>query len=264
MESQPRPGLTLLGKLVLFVFVVGLLYGAWVFLWPVVRGRFGQSAAGPQAEASPADRSPAFFGRAPEAEIGIAYGTEKQRWLEWAAAEFAKSDDGQRIKINLLPMGSFEGSQAILGGDQRIHAWSPASALVEQGFVQEWGVRRTGSPILRKEPLALTPMVFVMWAERHEAFRAKSGALGFDTVARALQEKSGWAGLAGKPEWGLFKFGHTHPNESNSGLMTIVLAAYSCICEVAATISFVKVISFTHLMQVHPYHPGTTKRTGAP
>src|ERR1700675_1205172 len=44
----------------------------------------------------------------------------------------------------------------------------------------------------------------------------------------------------------------------------IVLAAYSCICEVAATASSTKLISFTHLMQVHPYHPGTTRRTGAP
>src|SRR5579859_4825019 len=46
--------------------------------------------------------------------------------------------------------------------------------------------------------------------------------------------------------------------------LCIVLAAYSCICEVAAVISSANVISFTHLMQVHPYQPGTTKRTGAP
>src|SRR5580704_13959540 len=44
----------------------------------------------------------------------------------------------------------------------------------------------------------------------------------------------------------------------------IVLAAYSCICEVAVAESSVKVISSTHLMQVHPYHPGTTRRTGDP
>ena len=32
--------------------------------------------------------------------------------------------------------------------------------------------------------------------------------------------------IAGKPEWGLFKFGHTHPDQSNSGLLTLVLMAY--------------------------------------
>jgi len=166
------------------------------------------------------------FGDAPAAEIGIAYGTEKKRWLEWAASEFAKTRDGERIKVNLIPMGSLEGAQAVLGNDQRIHAWSPASGLYKETFAQEWAVSHSGNPILREEALALTPMVFVMWAERHDAFRTKLGPAGFETVARALGDKTGWAGIAGRPEWGLFKFGHTHPNESNSGLMTLVLMAY--------------------------------------
>ena len=123
-------------------------------------------------------------------------------------------------------MGSLEGAQAVLAGDQRIHVWSPASALYKDTFVQEWKVDHPNEPIVREEALALTPMVFVLWAERNEAFRAKLGPAAFDTVSRALAEKSGWAGIAGKPEWGLFKFGHTHPNESNSGLMTLVLMAY--------------------------------------
>jgi Ca-activated chloride channel family protein len=47
------------------------------------------------------------------------------------------------------------------------------------------------------------------------------------TVNQALKSKGGWDEIAHKPEWGLFKFGHTHPNQSNSGLMTIVVAAYT-------------------------------------
>src|SRR5262249_55677506 len=31
---------------------------------------------------------------------------------------------------------------------------------------------------------------------------------------------------AQKPEWGLFKFGHTHPNQSNSGLATLLLMTH--------------------------------------
>jgi len=55
----------------------------------------------------------------------------------------------------------------------------------------------------------------------------KYKTVSFTAVGQALQEKGGWDAIAQKPDWGLFKFGHTHPNESNSGLMTIVLAAYS-------------------------------------
>ena len=226
--NDKAPGLTPLGKLVLAVFVVACVYGAWFFLRPLV-GRFSSSASGPAPTASVSPAGGGFlsrFGEAPSAEIGIAYGTEKKRWLEWAVEEFEKTKDGERIKINLIPMGSLEGAQAVLGGDRRIHVWSPASALYKETFVQEWGARQSGNPILKEEALALTPMVFVMWAERHEAFRGKLGPVGFDTVSRALAEKTGWAGIAGRPEWGLFKFGHTHPNESNSGLVTLVLMAY--------------------------------------
>ena len=47
------------------------------------------------------------------------------------------------------------------------------------------------------------------------------------TVDQAFQARGGWDEIAQHPEWGLFKFGHTHPNQSNSGLTTIILAAYS-------------------------------------
>src|SRR6185436_6904128 len=101
-------------------------------------------------------------------------------------------------------MGSLESAQAILAGDSRIHAWSPASALYKDVFVQEWQGKQSGNPIVREEPLALSPMVFVMWAERYEPFIKKYGALTLQTVGAALSEKTGWAGIAQKPEWGLF------------------------------------------------------------
>ncbi len=84
----------------------------------------------------------------------------------------------------------------------------------------------SGNPIAKEDQLALTPMVFVMWQERNQAFIQKYKALNFKTIGEALKEKTGWKGIAQKPEWGLFKFGHTHPNESNSGLAALVLMAH--------------------------------------
>ena len=224
--TEDAPRLTLAGRLVLLVFIAACLYGAWAFLWPQLRRGLTPGPAAGSASSGAGGGFLTGLGAAPAAEIGISYGTEKKRWLEWAAAEFAKTKDGERIKVNLIPMGSLEGAQAVLAGDQRIHVWSPASALYKDTFVQEWKVNHSNQPIAREEALALTPMVFVMWAERYRAFQAKGGSVSFDTIARGLGEKTGWAGIAGKPEWGLFKFGHTHPNESNSGLMTLVLMAY--------------------------------------
>jgi Ca-activated chloride channel family protein len=49
----------------------------------------------------------------------------------------------------------------------------------------------------------------------------------FDTVGRALSEEGGWGTIAGRPEWGRFKFSHTDAAQSNSGLMTLILMAHA-------------------------------------
>src|SRR5215475_5258074 len=212
-SSSEGPKLTALGKIFIFLFIIACVAGAYYLF------------VGKKSFQATKEAATSMLSGGPPVEIGIAYGTEKQRWLEWAVAEFAKTPDGKRIKINLIPMGSLEGAHAILGGDQRINVWSPASALYKDIFVQEWQVKYSQNPILKEEPIALSPMVFVMWDERYQAFIQRYKTLSFLTVSQALEEKGGWDSIAHKPEWGLFKFGHTHPNESNSGLMTIVLAA---------------------------------------
>jgi ABC-type glycerol-3-phosphate transport system substrate-binding protein len=208
------PRLTVLGKLFVFVFIAACAFGAY----SLFTGKKSLKEALPST-------SGIVSGGSSE-EIGIAYGTEKQRWLEWAVGEWEKTSDGKRIKVNLIPMGSLEGARAIVSGDKRINVWSPASAAYKDIFVQEWQVKYPGNPILKEEPLALSPMVFVMWDERYTAFVNHYRFVSLSTIHDALQEKSGWAAIANQPDWGLFKFGHTHPNESNSGLMAIVLAAY--------------------------------------
>src|ERR1700755_1508725 len=102
---------SLLGKIIVVVAIVGCLYGAYYFLLknPPPDDTDPQSNNG-----KPADSSQ-YKGNA--VELGIAYGTEKKSWLEWAVQEFAKTTDGQKIKINLIPKGSQEGAQAIVAGD---------------------------------------------------------------------------------------------------------------------------------------------------
>jgi serine/threonine-protein kinase len=160
--------------------------------------------------------------------IHIAYGTEKQKWLEQATAEFQNTSAGRRVKVELHGMGSVEGAQAVLDGPKPIpfHVWSPASSAYRDVFEQEWRARHKGSPILKGDNLALTPMVFVMWETRHEPLVKKYGKVSFQSVGEAMREPGGWATIAGQASWGRFKFGHTHPNRSNSGLMTLVLMAY--------------------------------------
>jgi Ca-activated chloride channel family protein len=220
MAEPTNTRLTFLGQLLVFIFIVGCGYGAYVL--------FTKKNAAPASgvSASPGEsRSTSGGGETPSVEIGIAIGTEKQRWLEWAVQQFSGSKEGAKIGVKLIPMGSLEAAQAILRGDERIHVWSPASSLYEDVFLREWQLKYNKSPVVRKEALALSPMVFVMWAERYDAFVSKYRGVSFQTIGQALGEVAGWDAIAQKPEWGLFKFGHTHPNQSNSGLMTLVLMA---------------------------------------
>lgn len=234
--------LTILGKFFVFLVLAACFAGAY-YLWtrssgssnPGVPGQNGTSAANGGTPATPAAPGPGSVStpeprtnaNTPAVTIGVAYGTEKRRWLTWAVEEFQKTPEGQRITVKLIPMGSLEGAQAVIKGDQAINVWAPASSLYEGTLVDEWQMNNSGqNPIAKKEILALTPMVFVMWDERYTAFIAKYKELSFRTIALALAETGGWTAIGQKQEWGFFKFGHTHPNQSNSGLMTLVLLAY--------------------------------------
>ncbi|PWT94433.1 MAG: hypothetical protein C5B54_00015 [Acidobacteria bacterium] len=212
------PKITFLGKLIIFLFIAGCFYGAYYFFFQ--RNKTVTSSSNTSSSSSNSS------GAGSSIQIGIAYGTEKKNWLEKAVQDFAATDQGKGIQIDLIPMGSLEGAQAIISGDKRIVVWSPASAIYKDIFVQDWQVKNGGNPIAREESLALSPMVFVFWEERYQAFAAKYKEVSFDTISSALQEKGGWESIAQKPEWGLFKFGHTHPNQSNSGLVTLLLMAY--------------------------------------
>jgi hypothetical protein len=217
---MPEGKLTLWGKIVVVLAIVSCGYLAYYFL---IQKKSAQTPGDQPGATKPAESSQ-WKGNA--TEIGIAYGTEKKSWLEWAVQEFTKTADGQKIKINLIPKGSQEGAQALIAGDKNITAWSPASSLYKGIFVQDWQIKYGNNPILKEESLALTPMVFVMWNERYLAFVQKYKSVNFTTVSQALKEKGGWEAISNKPEWGLFKLGHTNPNKSNSGLMTLVLMAY--------------------------------------
>lgn len=216
---MPNGKQSLIGKVIIVLIIVGCAYGAYYFM---VKKKSSDDSG--STDAAKSAQSSQWKGST--VEIGIAYGTEKKTWLEWAVQEFSKTSDGQKIKIHLIPKGSQEGAQALISGDKTINAWSPASSLYKDTFVQDWQIKYTNHPILKEESLALTPMVFVIWEERYQAFIQKYKALNFTTVSQALQEKGGWDAIAKRPEWGLFKLGHTLPSKSNSGLMTLVLMAY--------------------------------------
>ncbi len=212
MTDDSAPKATLLGKLIIVLVLGGCAFLAWKFL--LAKPDAPAPTGGGQGGA-PVPRSGA------RVRISVAYGTEKDRWLKWAVEEFAKSEP--TIQVDLVAKGSLEGAQALLAGEQ-LHIWAPASTLYTPTFAADWQVKNSKTPFARTETLALTPMVFVWWAERYAAIKQPPQT--FRDIAKLIATPTGWSGIAGKPEWGFLKFGHAHPNQSNSGLIALVLMAH--------------------------------------
>jgi Ca-activated chloride channel family protein len=163
--------------------------------------------------------------------VTILYGSEKQEWLEPMITQYNaaqhKLEDGTVIVVEATPMGSIESMDAILSGESQPVVWSPASDIYVPLANAEWRKDHaedlvTGDP----EKLVLSPVVIAMWQPMAEALGWPDKQLGWADIAALATSKEGWTAY-GYPMWGTFKLGHTHPDYSNSGFVSILAEAYA-------------------------------------
>jgi len=162
----------------------------------------------------------------------ITYGSEKRLWLEEQARQFmqtgAKTKTGKPIQVQGRAMGSGEATQDILSGALKPHVFSPASgayiSLLNQKWLSVAGHLRALSP--PGEPVVLSPMVIAIWKPMAEALGWPGRPLGWSDLLKVSADPKGW-GAYGHGEWGAFKLGHTHPEFSNSGLLSVLAESYA-------------------------------------
>jgi Ca-activated chloride channel family protein len=168
----------------------------------------------------------------PALTVLIAYGSEKKVWLEEQIALFNKTEpklpSGVAFTIEGKAMGSGEATQDIL--DQRLKpaAFSPASdaylTLLNDAWLSQPGHSQPLSA--HAESVVISPLVIAIWKPMAEALGWPKKALGWSDILKASQNPRGWQALQ-RPEWGRFKLGHTHPELSNSGLLSFLAEAYA-------------------------------------
>jgi Ca-activated chloride channel family protein len=177
---------------------------------------------------------------APEPEraavvVKISYGSEKKTFLVDSIEAFHKSrpktEAGRPIQIEAVAEGSAESMEAILAGRSNVAVWSPASSLLVDVLNDRWAEAHGGLGSGRKlvadaPPLMLSPVVIGLWEPMARALGWPSKPIGWSEVAQFAASREGWARY-GHPEWGEFKFGHTHPRYSNSGAIALVAATYA-------------------------------------
>ena len=162
--------------------------------------------------------------------ITMYYGSEKEEWLVPLIEEFNDSkvqiESGAIIQVEATPMGSVEASRQILEGVIEPTVWSPASSLVIPITNAEWRKVHNEDLVTESDDLVLSPVVIAMWESMANALGYPEKQLGWGDIAELAIADEGWEAY-GYPEWGDFKFGHTHPEFSNSGLVSIIAQAYS-------------------------------------
>lgn len=163
-------------------------------------------------------------------ELVFTYGSEKEKWIKDITDSFNrarnKTNGGQRIFVRAIPMGSGELIEDILNGNTKAHITSPASgAFITLGNAESRA--KTGHELVGStESLVLSPVVIAMWKPMAEALGYAKKPIGWADILALAHSDRGWAQY-GFPQWGQFKFGHTHPEYRNSGLISVIAEVYA-------------------------------------
>lgn len=163
-------------------------------------------------------------------ELVFTYSSEKKEWINAVTPAFNAANhttkSGKTIVVTAIPMGSGECIDEILAGRRKPHLTSPASAaFIKLGNAQARA--SSGKDVIEKsENLVLSPVVIAMWKPMAEAIGWGKKPVGWSEILDLARDPQGWS-AHGHPEWGEFKFGHTHPDYSNSGLASIFAEVYA-------------------------------------
>ena len=162
--------------------------------------------------------------------LSIASSNTKRDWLDQVVESFNAAENktaaGNVIKAEVKHVTSGGSMNAILDGEMQPVVWSPGDqSWVAQANAQ-WK-QRTNQPLISQEcPATIyAPLGFAMWRPMAEAMGWPDKPIGWDTIVDLASNPKGWEAY-GHPEWGQFRFGHTHPGYANSGLLSMTAFVY--------------------------------------
>ena len=171
-----------------------------------------------------------------EIRLLFSYGSEKQKWIEDVNAAFnqsgAKTSGGKRITVTAIPKGSGECIDDLISGREHDDLISPASNIFTKLGNAQSRVSTGKDMIGGTQNLVLSPVVIAIWKPMAEAIGGGKKPVGWVDILALARDKKGWSSY-GYPQWGSFKFGHTHPAYSNSGILSLIAENYAAVGKVS-------------------------------
>ncbi len=170
----------------------------------------------------------------PPNAIGISIVTNdtKAEWLGIVTDAFnkqaVKTSAGHDIIVQMIQESSPDPTvKKIVAGELQPALWSPADiSWVEQAnaLLKAQGKAPVVSETCPR--IVYAPTGFMMWRPMAEALGWPAQPIGWQTIVDLAADPQGWAKY-GHPEWGQFKFGHTHPEQSSTGFNMLATLAYA-------------------------------------
>jgi len=163
--------------------------------------------------------------------VQIESSNTKQDWVDAVVKQFnaekRKTAAGHVIAVTVKHVGSGSSKTDILDGKSKPTVWSPGSNPWVAQINQAW-MDRTGKKLVTADCPATTrePIAIAMWEPMARALGWPDRPISWRDLAALSADPKGWA-ARGHPEWGDLKFGHGHPDQSNSGLLSMIVQVYA-------------------------------------
>ncbi|MFQ6029482.1 MAG: substrate-binding domain-containing protein, partial [Dehalococcoidia bacterium] len=179
----------------------------------------GGSAA-PAVGGSPETRAPSG-----SILVTLVSSSTKRDWLDQVVGQFnaagKRTATGAPIVVEVSHTRSGSSMNNILEGGSKPVVWSPGDQSWVTLINENWRQRENRLLISQAcQPTVYAPIGFAMWQPMAEALGWPDTPIGWDTIVELAADPDGWS-TYGRPEWGKFRFGHSHPAYSNTGLLSM-------------------------------------------
>lgn len=162
--------------------------------------------------------------------VTLSSSNTKQTWMDNVITKFnasnPKTPSGKTVQVQVKHVTSGASLEDIQNGLAQPVVWSPGDQSWIEQLNQTWQ-QRNNQPVASQacKSTVYAPVGFVMWRPMAELLGWPDKPIGWDTIVNLASDPNGWATL-GRPEWGQFRFGHTHPEYANSGLLAMTSFVY--------------------------------------
>ena len=160
-------------------------------------------------------------------EVSLYSSSAKKDWIDEMIKQFHASEKqvgGKVVRIKVFHGNSGEQLDDLKAGKIKPDIWSPGDESWLQMAAEHWQSVKQKKLFDGYSQLVNVPLVIAMWEPMAKAMGYPK-PIGWQDIAKIAANPKGWASL-GHPEWGKFRWGHTHP-DANSGFLTIISEVYA-------------------------------------